>query len=329
MKIFTITKKPRRTQVTGAVLLFVFFARLDAALAQDSNFLHPIDFIEQRLQYEPFEIFRLRDSRFEGDVTKYAILKWPDTTYMRVKWKKALPGGAGQNNEPRYEIAAYELQKFFLVEESYVVPPTMGRSLPLEQYLKVEKDAQPTFKNTDCVFFVLQYWLENVTQEAVFDKKRAEKDSAYARHLGNVNILSYLIKHKDANVGNFLISKDEKNPRVFAVDNSLAFMSLESNRGVEWQHIRVKRLPANTVAKLRKITKAQLIEELQTVAEFEIKDGQLIPAEITPCLNPKKGVRITDERVQFGLTRHEIKLVYNRLQRLLARIDKGKIETFR
>jgi hypothetical protein len=58
-----------------------------------------------------------------------------------------------------------------------------------------------------------------------------------------MNILSYLIEHKDSNVGNFLISKDATNPRVFAVDNSYAFGSPESDRGHDWRFIRVKRLP--------------------------------------------------------------------------------------
>lgn len=296
--------------------------------AQDSNFLHPIDVIEHRLQYEPFEIFRLRDSRFEGDVTKYAILKWPDVTYMRVKWKRAVRGGTAQNNEPRYEIAAYQLQKLFLDEEDYVVPPTVSRSLPLEQYREIDKDVEPTFGKTDCVCFVLQYWLENVTAEGVFDAQRAKKDSTYARHLGNANILSYLIKHKDANVGNFLISKDAANPRVFAVDNSLAFTSAESTRGTEWQKIRVDKLPAETVARLKTISRDRLRETLETVAEFEIKEGQLLPAALTPCMKPKQGVRVSGERIQFGLTKHEIDLVYSRLQKLLEKIENGKIQIF-
>ncbi|MFQ5754296.1 MAG: hypothetical protein ACE5HI_20100, partial [bacterium] len=248
------------------------------AIAQDNNILQPIAEIERRLKFEPFEIFRFRDSRFEGDITKRAILKCPDGIYIQCKWKRAAKGGYANNNEPRYEIAAYELQKLFLDPDDYVVPPTVGRSLPLGQYLTIEPYVEPTFKNTSSVFFVLQYWLEEVSADNILDKKRFKADSTYARHLGDMNILSYLIEHKDSNIGNFLISTDPDNPRVFVVDNSLAFSSPKSDRGYEWKKIRVKRLPAKTIDRLRKIQKADLERTLGVVANYEIKNGQLIPA---------------------------------------------------
>ncbi|MFQ5707737.1 MAG: hypothetical protein ACE5HO_09830 [bacterium] len=303
-----------------AVLLPVF--------AQDSNIRLPIEEIEQRMMYQPFEIFRFRDARFEGDITKRGILRWPDGTVMQVKWKRSAPGGWAVNNQPRYEIAAYELQKLFLDPQEYVVPPTCGNSLPLAQYREIEPDVKPTFKNTDSVFFVLQYWLEEVTQGKIYDKKRFKSDSTYARHLGNMNILSYLIKHNDSNVGNFLISTDPANPRVFAVDNGLAFGNLESNRGVEWRRIRVKRLPLKTVDRLRTVAEEDLTQTLGVVAQFEIKEGRLMPAQPTENLNPNKGVRVSKRFIQFGLTRSEIRGVSDRMRKLLKRVDSGKIKTF-
>lgn len=310
------------------ILIFSTLSLSFQTIAQDSNILHPIDDIEHRFRYEPFDIFRFRDARFKGDFTKRVILRFSDGTHIQVKWKRAKKGGEAINNQPRYELAAYELQKLFLDPGDYVVPPTIGRSLPIEQYNKLEPGVKPTFKNTSAVFFMLQYWLENVTSKDIYDKKRFKSDSVYARHFGNMNTLCYLIKHSDSNIGNILISTEPNNPRVFAVDNGLAFGNLKSDRGYEWQKVRVKRLPQKSIDGLRNIQFEDLEKALGVLAQYEIKDGQLIPVNYTKNLNPKKGVRQSSEIIQFGLTSNEIKGVDNRLKKLLKRVDSGKIQTF-
>lgn len=143
-----------------------------------------------------------------------------------------------------------------------------------------------------------------------------------------MNILSYLIKHKDSNVGNFLISTDPKNPRVFAVDNSLAFSSLESNRGTAWQKVRVKRLPKKTIERLKLITKIDLEHALSVVAQFEVHNGQLVSVDFTENLNEKKGIRRSDRIIQFGITKREIGNVFKRMQNLIKKVESGKIKTF-
>jgi len=313
-----------KTILYWSTLLFLVFP----ALAQDSNILHPIQELEQKFKREHFEIFRIRGSRFEGDITKRAILRWSDGIPIQVKWKRAERGGWAVNNQPRYEIAAYELQKLFLDTEEYVVPPTVGRSLPLDKYQEIEPDVKPTFKNTRCVFFCLQYWLEEVTSKKIYDKKRFKSDTTYARHLGNMNILSYIIKHNDSNEGNFLISKDPENPRVFAVDNGFAFGNLESNRGFVWRNIRVKSLPGKTIGRLRKIQKGDLEKTLGVVAQFQIQQGQLISVSASESLSTRKGVRVANDIVQFGLTKSEINGVFNRIKKLLKQVDSGKIKIF-
>ncbi|MFQ5605159.1 MAG: hypothetical protein ACE5HS_17985 [bacterium] len=297
-------------------------------IAQDNNIQFPIADIEQRLKYEPFDIFRKRDSRFKGDITKQMIIKWQDGVYMRVKWKRGPSKGQAVNNQPRYEIAAYQLQKLFLQPEYYVVPPTVARFFSIEKYREIEPNVKPTFKKIPCVLFVLQYWLENVTNKNIYDKKLFKTNEYYAMHLGNMNILSYLIKHSDSNVGNFLISTDPANLRVFAVDNGMAFNNIKSDRGYEWQDMRVKKLPAATVEKLRKITLQDLQKTLGVVAQFTFKGDNLVEVQHTENLDPKKGVRISNNVVQFGLTEFEIKGVHRRLQDLLKRVHKGKIKTF-
>ncbi len=298
------------------------------AFSQDSNILQPIDEIEQKLKNEQFEVFRIRDLRFEGDITKRAILRFPENQMLQVKWKRSAEGGWAINNEPRYEIAAYELQKLFLSPSEFVVPPTVARALPVSQYQNIEKHVSPTFKNTKDVIYVLQYWLEKVSMDNIYDKKRFESDTTYARHFANMNILSYLIEHKDANRGNVLISSDPNNPRVFVVDNGFSFESPESNRGDTWRKIRVKRLPKKTVDRLRQINREDLENSLAVVAQFEWQDGLLKLVEPTAKMNKKRGVHHSGNIIQFGLTKFEISGLERRLKKLLGRVDSGKLKTF-
>jgi len=125
------------TKLKYCVLSLFAFA-LTTAFAQDSNILHTIADLEHRLQFEKFEVFRQHDARFEGDMAKTLIVRWSDQKVMRAKLKRAAYRGQATNNEPRYEIAAYRLQKLFLDPEEYVVPPTVLRSMPLEEYHKIE-----------------------------------------------------------------------------------------------------------------------------------------------------------------------------------------------
>ena len=316
--------KKFKLSITSLLYLTGFFCT--GIYGQDSNILYPIAEIEQKLEYEDFEIFKIQDARFPQDKVKRATLKWPDG-YMQVKWKRAPKGGHASNNAPRYEIAAYQIQKLFLVEPEYVVPPTVGRSMSLDEYLKlgIETQVYPTFKDS-VVFFVLQYWLSQVSNKNVYDKGRFKRDSTYARNMQNMNIFSYLIRHNDSNIGNFLISKDSQNGRVFVPDNGLAFDSRESRRGHYWRDLRFKEFPERTIQRLRKISKTTLKNTLGVVAQYEFQKNLLIPVKHTDNLDPEKGVRISEEIVQFGLTQREIDDINDRLIELLKKVDAGKIK---
>lgn len=296
--------------------------------AQDSNIKYPIEELEKMLAGDEAELSIPRDIRFKGDKAKTAILKRKDGFFIRVKFKKAARGGEDYNNQPRYELAAYRLQKLFLEPHEYVVPPTAGRAFPVERYRQIEDNAQPTFKNTSAVYCLLQYWLENVSSNAVFDAQRFNSDTLYARHVGNLNILTYLIRHSDSNVGNFLVSSDPANPRVFAVDNEMAFGNVTSERGYEWRNLRVKRFPRKTVERLRTIGPGELTRALGVIEQYEIRKGQLIPVEPAGNLDENAGVRQSGQAIQLGLTTKEIKGVYERLQEFLRMADGGKVEVY-
>ena len=296
--------------------------------AQDNNVLFPVDTIENRLRHADFKILTSQGTRWEGDRTDRVVLAFPDKSVMMVKWAMAGRGADEFNNRPRYELAAYEIQKLFLDPGEYAVPPTVGRCFPLGWYRLMDQDVQPTFDDGQFILVLLQYWLYNVTPEDFYSRGRLEDDENYARHLANFNILTYLIRHNDSNVGNFLVSTDPANPRVFSVDNGVAFTSEVSDRGYVWRNIRVDKLPRKTVDRLRDIELEDLHEALGVIAQFEMRNGTMAPAEPGTNLDPEDGVRYADDVLQLGLTRAEIEGVHERLQKLLREVDEGKIQLF-
>ena len=320
-------REPIMRLLVGAVV--VLSAAGAAPLrAQSYNFLHPMDLIERTLRAENPHIIDWRGSRAEGDRTSRVTLLIEDSAVMILQWANAPRGGSTFNNEPRYEAAAYAFQRMFLPESEYVVPPTVLRAFPLDFVRQRAPDADPTFRGAASVLVVLQYWLSYVSQDSVWQPRRAETDTLYARKVGNLNVFTHLINHSDSNIGNILISQASDDPRMFSVDNGVAFRSDPSNRGTEWQDMRVKRIPASTVERLRRITREDLDRELGVLAEFEIRDGQLVEVPPGPNLSPGRGVRQEDGRVQVGLTSGEIGDLERRLRNLLRSVDRGRLDTF-
>jgi hypothetical protein len=298
------------------------------AHAQDIHIQQPVEDIERVLREDEFKIVHSVDNRFEGDRTQRVVLRLSDKSLMKVKWAESAKGGGEFNNEPRYEVAAYEFQKLFLDDAEYVVPPTVARAFDLEWYRRQYPDAEPTFEGTSSVLVAIQYWLANVVDFVGFDKKRFRSDPDYARSLANFNILTYLVMHADSNEDNYKMARDQNKPRIFSVDNGLSFGWEKSDRGEEWRYLRIDRVPLSTVERLRKIGRAELDEALSVVAQFEIRDGRLVAVEKSSALNPKSGIRLQGGVLQLGLSSGEISGVESRLKKLLKRVDKGKLEAF-
>jgi hypothetical protein len=297
--------------------------------SQDGNIAMRAARVEAYLRDSALKPVASEGSRFKGDRTEHVMLAFNDTTAIEVKWAVAPAGGEAFNNQPRYEAAAYELQKLFLDERDYVVPPTALRMVPQSVFAASSGlKGEPTFDDSPAVLVELQYWTTGVTPEGVFDPKRAGRDSVYARHLGDLNILTYLIRHRDANKGNMLLSADSTNPRLFAVDNGVAFASPPSNRGTDWERMRVERLSAATVARLRSINEGSLATALGVVAQFERRGDEYVATAPGPNLDADKGIRRKGSTLQLGLTTYEIEGVRDRLKSLLKDIDRGKVKTF-
>ncbi|MGQ0586389.1 MAG: hypothetical protein ACT4PK_04205 [Gammaproteobacteria bacterium] len=303
-------------------------ATLATAAAQDLNIPRPVDGLERELQTAPMKIVTAAISRpkAKGDITLKAELSFGGQPPYRVKLRRAEPGAEKFNNRPRYDLAAYELQKLFLDPDEYVVPPTALRTVPVSELRPYAPAAQPTFEGSDEVFVVLQYWLHEVKViEDVYDAERFDADFPYARNIGQLNVFTLLIAHGDSNVGNFLISRATSGARVFSIDNGISFAFNESDRGELWKPIRVTRIPSETVMRLRRITKDELERRLGIVGTWRRENGHWVAVSSSDNLNPSRGVRYDGDLVQMGLTRSEIGDVWRRLTRLLDDVDAGRI----
>jgi hypothetical protein len=313
----------------GFALLGLLALALPAA-AQDSNITKPIDELERLLAAEPLVITSAEISRpkAKGDITLKAEVSFGGAPPLRVKLRKAEPGADTFNNVPRYDIAAYELQKLFIPPAEYVVPPTALRMVNLEDFQKYQPDVKRTFGGADQVLAVVQYWLSDILVLAdVYKADRFESDPVYARHIGQLNVLTHLIQHRDSNAGNFLIGKAEQGARVFSIDHGVAFSSIDSDRGEAWKDMRVTKLPADTVAQLRTITMPVLEQRLGVLAQWKLEGNKFVPAPLGPSLSVYRGVRREGMDLQMGLTRAEIQAIYRLLTKLLQRVDAGEITT--
>jgi hypothetical protein len=299
--------------------------------AQDRNVLFPVPELERMLQSDPLRIVSAQISRPKaaGDITLRAEVAFADRPPLRVKLRRAEPGADTFNNVPRYDQAAYELQKLLLDPPDYVVPPSALRLVPLAQLKPYAPAASPTFSGSNEVLCVVQYWLQDVIAPAdVLDNSQLQSDAVYERHIGQLNVVTYLIRHGDSNAGNFLISKEPAGARVFSVDNGVAFNSEESDRGELWRSMRVKRLPADVVERLRKLTEDDFKSRLGVVGQWRLSDGRFLAVPPGKNVASNSGVRRDGPTVQMGLTRREISDVWYRAKRLLKMIDDKEIVAF-
>ena len=315
-------------RLMGLFAASLLLAPVTTTLAQDANITQPVAELEQLLAAEPLVITQAQISRpkAKGDITLRAEISFGGAPPLRVKLRKADPGADSFNNVPRYDLAAYQLQKLFLDPAEYVVPPTVLRMVSLADFAKVSPGVARTFSAADQVLAVVQYWLSDIKVVAdVYSPERFAADPVYARHIGQLNVLTYLIGHRDSNAGNFLIGTQEAGARVFSIDNGLAFASEGGDRGEIWKVMRVNRLPADAVERLRTITPQLLADRLGVLAQWKLEGGRYVPVACGNNLLENRGVRRTGGELQMGLTKSEILAVHRLLKKLLERVDHGEI----
>ena len=300
-------------------------------LPQDANIALPVPEIEKMFAADDFTIVSAEISRpkAKGDITLKAEVSFGGQPPIRVKLRKAEPGADSFNNVPRYDMAAYELQKLFLDPAEYVVPPTALRFVPLAEFRKYSPGVERTFPGAEQVLAVIQYWLQDIKVLAdVYNQATFDSDAVYARHIGQLNILTDIIDHADSNAGNFLISSASPGARVFSIDHGVAFASDESDRGKLWFKLRVNRLPADAVERLRGITPATLQDSLGVLAQWQLQDGTYVPSPKGENLAPNQGVRREGAVLQMGLKKSEITKIARALESLLKQVDSGDVKTF-
>ena len=319
-----------KNRLLGLVAAPLLLALAATATAQDANIKQPIADLERLLAAEPLVITQAEISRpkAKGDITLKADVSFGGAPPLRVKLRKAEPGADSFNNVPRYDLAAYELQKLFLDPAEYVVPPTALRMVPLADFAKYSPGVKRTFPDRR----------PGGGRGAVLAERHRGRSRTsttprvlppipvYARHIGQLNVLTYLIRHRDSNLGNFLIGKAEVGARVFSIDHGVAFASDESDRGELWKDMRVNRLPADTVERLRRITPQLLTERLAVLAQWQLQGRQLRSrGERREPVGKAAASAVKATDLQMGLSKSEIRAVHRLLTRLLERVDRGEI----
>jgi hypothetical protein len=279
-----------------------------------------------------FNIVEVRKPKSGLGGAQIFFLEYPDDHFViKAKWKASPRGGHGFNNEPRKELAVYTMQALFLTPEEFVVPPTVGRCIATAAIHEQVPDAAETFDGAPCVFGVLAYWLTNVSPDHVFDASRFDGDPAYRQSVANMNLLTYLVDHRDTRPSNFLISTDPAHPRTFAVDNGLAFSGFRNPISLftktNWAKIIVPALPRKQLERLRKLTRRDF-DALLTVSQYSVSPQGMVEVPPTAAFSESSGVRREGDVIQFGLTRKEVDAVVARLKALLERVDSGKITVF-
>jgi hypothetical protein len=298
----------------------------------------PVEVLEDKFRHEPFDILEAKSTAHGSSGALRFKAQFRDCTVVTVKWHVSPPEARAYNNDPRRELAAYAIQKLFLDPKDYVVPVTVLVCVPVNDLSKTGLHAPPQSADMTCVAGPVAVWLKNVNAVRNFlDRERFERSvsgqekSDYARDFANLNIFTYLISHRDGRKGNFLVSTLPKQSRIFSIDNGLAFGGIGNPRPfvIRWGHLKVKKLPRETVARLRTITPEQLQQILGTLAEHSIApDGSVSLVPASENLNPEIGFRRQGNIVQIGLTAKEIAGIETRLRKLLERVDSGDIQLF-
>jgi hypothetical protein len=293
------------------------------------NWPMPPSELERRFNHEKFEVSGHEPAGSGVTGAMKLALVFPDGKTLTAKWKTALaPFADGLNNSPRKELAAYEMQQWILDENDFIVPTVALRCFPIKKFRAIQENPEPTLADSTCVLGMLAAWMQDVTApENFYDEKRFEADPLYARYVADLNVLTYLVEHRDTRDGNVLLSTDATDPRVFLADNGVAFDMFPWNlRVTNWFKIRVPWLRRETIDRLRKVDKAKL-QSLAVLAELEADAAgvfRVVPAG--PKFDDERSsvVRRSGNRVQFGLDEDEIEDVEERIQELLKNVDSGK-----
>jgi hypothetical protein len=165
--------------------------------------------------------------------------------------------------------------------------------------------------------------------DVLYDEARFATDANYAARMADFNLLTFIIDHKDGRRGNFVVSKDEGDRRVFSIDNGISFDAWIFNYFVKnWNDLRVPALRKKSVDRLRSVRPEQ-VEALAVVAELHRNGyGVLEPVEHGPPLSETNGARQREGVVQLGFIADEVDDVFEQIDEVIRAVDGGELPVF-
>lgn len=265
--------------------------------------------------------------RFERDITRKAMAHAEGNAEpFKIKVRRTGQGASSFNNEPRYELAAFEMSRLLYPPGEDVVPPIALRSESLEEFRAIDPGGVEAWRGTHAALFMVQCWLSDAKPHPLeIDEARFASDPVYARAISRLNVLTYLIEHKDSNLGNVMLTGEGSAVHAWAIDNGVAFASPESDVGIFWKDLRVDAVDRALADRLRSLTLDELRAHFGVIAQYELVDSRWEPRAPGVNLDTRRGVRRRGNQLQLGLTSAEIGSVERRRQRLVRRIDEGDI----
>lgn len=265
--------------------------------------------------------------RFERDITRKAMAHTAtDPAAFKIKVRRAGPGASSFNNEPRYELAALEVSRLLYPPGEDVVPPIALRSESLSAFHVIDPAGVEAWGGTNAVLFMVQCWLIDAKPHRLeIDQTRFATDPAYARAISRLNVLTYLIEHKDSNLGNVMLTGEGPAVRAWAIDNGVAFMSEESDVGIFWKSLHIDAVDRALADRLRSLTLEELRAHLGVIAQYELVGDAWEPRPPAANFDAGRGVRRRGNQLQLGLTNREIGALERRRARLISLLDKGRL----
>jgi hypothetical protein len=311
-------KLARACWIRGATLLSGFLAAAHAGGAPCTH---------DALAAPDLVIEDARPVRFEKDITRKAMAHTAtDAATFRIKVRRAGAGVSSFNNEPRYELAAYEVSRLLFPPDEQVVPAIALRSAPIARFKLIDPGAVEAWRGTDATFYMVQCWLDGAKPHPLtIDAARFAADSAYARTISRLNIVTYLIEHKDSNLGNVMLTGEGAAVRAWAIDNGVAFDSEESDVGIFWKDLHVGAVDRALAERLRTLTLDELRARLAVIVQYELVGDAWEPRPPGANFDAHRGVRRRGKQLQLGLTGMEIGAVEHRRAKLVRRIGKGDL----
>ncbi len=191
--------------------------------------------------------------------------------------------------------------------------------------------ARATLPGTRCVLGVISYWLEHGSGVTDLLERPFWSTQSYRRSLANVNLVSFSIDHGDSYPGQLVAIGDAHDPRVYLVDNTIAFSDYENPKippAWDLSRLRVPALPRTSVERLLALSAAEL-GTLRAIERFELRSGQLLRKPPDRQLARRRANLFwAHGELSLGLTDAEIARVSRRIEELRELVRQGRVRTF-